>query len=213
MIISHKYKFIFLKTAKTAGTSVEIALSRICGEDDTITPISKRDEILRTESGGRGPQNYINPGQPRFYNHMTSKEVLALIDKDTWKKYYKFCIERNPWDRVISHYYFVHRSKPRPSMTDFLRSDEIKSLRDRGFGLYTLNGQVCVDRIIDFANLEEELENFRGQLGVKEKLILPRAKGHIRKDKRAYSEIYQEEEKNLIGKMFAKEISLMGYSY
>ncbi|MEL6382956.1 MAG: chondroitin 4-O-sulfotransferase, partial [Cyanobacteria bacterium J06626_18] len=31
MIISHEYKFIFLKTRKTAGTSIEIALSKFCG--------------------------------------------------------------------------------------------------------------------------------------------------------------------------------------
>ncbi|WP_275670288.1 hypothetical protein [Okeania hirsuta] len=40
MIISHKYKFIFLKTIKTSGTSIEIYLSRFCGDDDVITPIS-----------------------------------------------------------------------------------------------------------------------------------------------------------------------------
>ncbi len=38
VIVSHEHGFIFMKTRKTAGTSVEIALSRICGPDDVITP-------------------------------------------------------------------------------------------------------------------------------------------------------------------------------
>ncbi len=35
MIISHEHKFIFLKTKKTAGTSVELALTRLCGGSAT----------------------------------------------------------------------------------------------------------------------------------------------------------------------------------
>jgi hypothetical protein len=31
VIVSHEHVFVFLKTEKTAGTSVEIALSRSCG--------------------------------------------------------------------------------------------------------------------------------------------------------------------------------------
>jgi len=59
MIISHKYQFIFLKTAKTAGTSIEIALSRFCGQDDIITPVSVEDELKRQAAGGVAPQNYL----------------------------------------------------------------------------------------------------------------------------------------------------------
>ena len=53
MIISHEHKFIFLKTRKTAGTSIELALSGLCGPDDIITPISPNDEPLR--ANGRRP--------------------------------------------------------------------------------------------------------------------------------------------------------------
>jgi hypothetical protein len=50
MIVSHKYKFIFLKTKKTAGTSIEISLSRYCDEDDIITPlISYRQHYDQTQ--------------------------------------------------------------------------------------------------------------------------------------------------------------------
>ena len=47
MIISHEHKFIFLKTKKTAGTSIELALSQLCGPDDVIPPITDSDEALR----------------------------------------------------------------------------------------------------------------------------------------------------------------------
>ena len=38
MIVSHKHKFIFIKTKKTAGTAIEAALSELCGPQDVITP-------------------------------------------------------------------------------------------------------------------------------------------------------------------------------
>ena len=47
MILSHRYRYLFLKTNKTAGTSIEIALSKFCGPDDIITPISPEDEAIR----------------------------------------------------------------------------------------------------------------------------------------------------------------------
>lgn len=40
--ISHEHRFMLIKTRKTAGTSVEIALSRSCGPDDIIRPIVGR---------------------------------------------------------------------------------------------------------------------------------------------------------------------------
>jgi hypothetical protein len=61
MIISHKYRTSFIKTAKTAGTSIEMALSRSCGPDDIITPLWKQDEVAKQAMGGRGPQHYLAP--------------------------------------------------------------------------------------------------------------------------------------------------------
>jgi hypothetical protein len=58
MIISHEHKFIFLKTRKMAGTSIEIALSRFCGDEDIITPINVPDERLRETLCYRGLQNF-----------------------------------------------------------------------------------------------------------------------------------------------------------
>ena len=37
MIISHKHKFIFFKTRKTAGSSIQVELAKYCTYDDIIT--------------------------------------------------------------------------------------------------------------------------------------------------------------------------------
>ena len=37
MIISHKHKFIFFKSRKTAGSSIQVALAEHRGETDIIT--------------------------------------------------------------------------------------------------------------------------------------------------------------------------------
>ena len=39
MILSHSHRFIFIKSAKTAGTSLESALSNDCDGKDLVAPI------------------------------------------------------------------------------------------------------------------------------------------------------------------------------
>ena len=135
MIISHKYKFIFIKTRKTAGTSIETYLSKYCGNNDIVTPVG-----FESETSIHKPRNYkgfFNPypefkkiyhskfsynklrkmiksftdfflqdaSHGKFYNHIPSFRVKERIGDEIWDDYYKFTIERNPWDKTLSHYY------------------------------------------------------------------------------------------------------------
>lgn len=229
MIISHRNKFIFLKTNKTAGTSVEIALSKFCGPEDIITPISPEDEKVRRELGYRGAQNFAMPFKnysvyesvkwltgrfkKQFYNHIKAEEVKKSIGDEVWDSYYKFCVERNPWDRVISLYYHKYNCEPRPSISEFLSSDDPLILKERGYELYTIDGQVAVNRVCKFENLTEELEEVRKQLGLPEKLDLPRAKSQYRKDKRNYRDILGEGDKEKVLDLFFDEVDLHGYEF
>lgn len=209
MIISHRYKFIFLKTAKTAGTSIEIALSKFCGSKDIITPIYPEEE-MRTQLNYRGAQNYLSGG---FYNHISAAQIKNLIGDRVWNSYYKFCFERNPWDRFVSYYYWHCQSEPRPSIAEFLDSNPLSLLTRKGFDLYTIDGKIVVDRVCFYENLNQEIEQLQIQLGLPESIKLPRAKSSSRKDKRSYREILDETQKKQIGEIFSKEISLFNYKF
>jgi hypothetical protein len=213
MILSHKYKFIFIKTNKTAGTSIEIALSKFCDPSDIITPIAAEDSALRDSLGYRGAQNYLGENGIKFHNHMSAKEIKQKVGDKIWNEYYKFCFERNPWDRLISMYYWRCQSEPRPSVSEFLSSDVPLLLKLRGYELYTDNGQIIVDKVCRFENISEELEMIRIHLGLPEQLELPSAKSKYRKDKRSYREILSSTEKMQIEKLFSDEIKLFNYNY
>ncbi|MEA5536723.1 sulfotransferase family 2 domain-containing protein [Crocosphaera sp. XPORK-15E] len=227
MIISHKYKFIFLKTAKTAGTSLEIALSRFCGENDIITPIVEEDEAIRKSLGYPGPQNYKflpitaekklfkEPKSMTFYNHISAREIRSWLHDEIWDEYYKFCFERNPWERVISLYYhyisYLTEEEKLLSFSDFINLDLITGLRQWGFNIYTINNEIVVNKVYLYENLEAELENIFLQLNLPGKILLPRAKGTYRKDKKSSKIMFNQKEIEKIAQLFEKEIKLFGY--
>ncbi len=213
MILSHKHKFIFIKTKKTAGTSIEIALSEFCGPDDIITPITPNDEAIRKKRGHRGPQNYRLPGG-EFYNHISASEIMRMIDPDIWNSYFKFCVERNPWDKVISWYFWEHKTEPRPSMLEFIQSGHASLVGGPGgFDLYTINDRIVVDKVLLFEDLDKEMEFLRQQLALQRVPHLPRAKSEFRKDKRNVAQFYDEQGRNTVGKLFSREIARFGYCF
>jgi len=230
LIISHKYKFIFLKTGKTAGTSIEIALSKFCCSGDIITNLDPEDEEIRRKLGYRSGQNYKLPFSQlgktgwkrllvkrrrlKYYNHISGHIVRKYIGEEKWNSYFKFCVVRNPWDYFISLYYWRNQSEPRPSISEFLESKRVVMRHKKnGIDVYTMNGKIIVDRVCLYENLEEDLEQVRIRCGLPEKLKLPHAKGSYRRDRRSYREILNEEQEKKIREMSSREIALFGYEF
>lgn len=201
MIISHKYKFIFIKTYKTAGTSLEAYLSDYCDEEDVVTPIYPPLVSHRPRNAGA------------FYNHMPATEVKSEVGEVFWGAYYKFCVERNPWDKVLSFYWMERfRQGGALSLDDFLASSKI------GFNwpLYTDENQVqpIVDQVLRYESLDRELEVLFGNLGIPWAGKLHyRAKGDYRTDRRHYREVFTKGQAELIARCFKKEIDWHGYEY
>ncbi|MDX2265970.1 MAG: sulfotransferase family 2 domain-containing protein [Hyphomicrobiales bacterium] len=230
MIVCHEHKFIFLKTQKTAGTSIECALSAFCGPDDIITPVSSSDEHLRQ---GRGPQNWRLPHVPwyktalrplnfykdrtnraRFWHHMPAERIRAEVGEQVWKSYFKFAVERNPWDRQISLYKYRKRKKRRADMTleEFMREERIARLKN--FHIYSIDGKVEADFVCQFDNLAEDVGKALAQVGIMQPLNLPRAKGQYRSgDQRPYRDFYTDETRAIVADWYAPEIRHFGYEF
>lgn len=247
MILSHKYQFIFIKTGKVGGTSVEMALSRFLGPDDIITPISRADELERYRLGYRSAQNFEKPftslspvkwprwlraaalsrlgsGERslreryrfprRFWNHMPAAAIRARIDKDIWDRYYKFSIERNPWDKTISTYFWdLYKEKHNMSFRDFVLSGQ--GLNSH-FNHYSINGVVAVDRLLRYERIAQEIGEVAQHLGfpngIRETIKDLNAKTGYRPNRRVVDH-YDEEIRKIAEIYYAREIRLMGFKF
>lgn len=228
MIVSHRHNFIFIKTKKTAGTSLEIGLSKFCGEKDIITGLPQKDEIIRKDFGGRAPQNldipwrkytfqelskYVRKGRRAICkNHFRARRIRRLVGRKIWKDYYKFCFERNPWDKAVSLYYWRTRDmKVQPSFSEFLHSSRAHKLSN--YKLYSIWGRIAVDKIYKFETLTDALKDISSRLDLPGELELPRTKSIHRKDKTHYSKIISAEDREYIAKKCYREIKYLSYNY
>ena len=223
MIISHKYKFIFIKTRKTAGTSVEVYLESFCGKNDIITPIYP-------PFGNHKARNYkgfLNPipeillygnlnlkkflERNKFYNHIPAELVRRRIAKKTWSSYYKFTIERNPWDKVISQFYMLKDRGVVRDIDDYFS----KGINCFNYPQYTdkTNRDIIVNKIIMYENLSDELGKILSVLNIPYdgKLNVYEKRNH-RKDRKPYNEILTSEQIKYIKKMYEWEIKQFNYT-
>lgn len=242
MIICHSHRFIFIKTRKTAGSSAEIALSRACGPQDVVTRLSahRGEEELRRAEGGYGPANHrktagehrgfkewkrlLLKGQRAEYNeHLTAAAIRALVGEDVWRNYYKFTIERDPWDRALSRYYWQKqrweekpRDEPFPELSGYLLwLERNKPHWLSNWGHYAIDDAIAVDRVLRYERLSEELEDVRAHLGVESSFALPeeRAKGGYRSERRPYTEVLSDADRALIDRVCQREIEALGYRF
>jgi Sulfotransferase family len=225
MIVSHRYRFVFLKTAKTAGTSIEIALSKFAGPLDIVTACTPADEELRKALGYVAPQNYEVPlgrikalawryatGQRlAFYNHMGAETVRQLLGAKIWSSYFKFCVERNPWDKVVSAYYFDRLASKAMSLSEYVQSGAASNLA--GYNLYTIGGEIAVDKIYFYEDLENALKDLAERCGIAEPIVLPRAKAQFRPADTSYRMVLTKKDAEKIAQVYAREIAMFGYSW
>lgn len=200
MIISHKYKFIFVKTSKTASTSIEVYLSNLCADGDIFTPIIPAVE-------GHCPRNHEG-----YYNHITAGEIRSSISSKCWNGYYKFCLERNPWDKTLSWFYMLNKVSHPISWNEYIETRNFPYNYDKYMDIKSR--VLLVDEIIYYENLNKGLANVFKRLGVPfGGELTVKAKANYRKNRISYREVIGQDDASLIGEVFKPEIDMHGYSF
>ena len=179
--------FIFIHINKTAGSSVEKAL--------------------------RLP-----------FEHKTALEKIGEIGRDNWNNKFTFTIVRNPWDKVVSHYHY----RVKTNQTDLRNNTiEFNEWVKRTYGIQDTfyfdnpkmfmpqvrwisdeQGNIIVDEIIHFENLDSEFDDVLEKLGKKKKLP------HVKKSNRGnYRDYYNEETTEIVRLWFEPDINRFGYHF
>jgi hypothetical protein len=178
MIVSHQHKLIFLKARKVAGTSFEIALSKYLDGNDIVTPISRKDEKIRSDLGFQSPCNFnfgfyrpflkdmnrqlkVFGFRPplKYYNHIPAKVARRRLGDAIWTSYRKVSIVRNPWDRAISLFYWK-TSKPGREQNLAKFSEFIakhSAYVTTNYENYFIDGRDVIDTYIRYEHFEEDI--------------------------------------------------------
>ena len=232
MIVSHRHRFIFLRTRKTASTTLEIALSQICGPDDVITRMSAEEEAQRAARGGRTAQNWLPEGihvgplhrlygrlvgrkvlGRGIYSHMPAREVRDLLPPDVWTGYFKFSVERNPWDRQVSLYFWRYPdANRRPSFRRFIKNPLWRKTVDN-FAVYSIDGAIVADHVMRYDKLAEDFAATLRRIGVDNPPELGRAKATTRTSRADYRSFYDDETREIVGRWYAREIAAFGFEF
>ena len=217
MLVSHRKKFIYTKTIKTAGTSVELYFEKYCMPEGEWTVPDTRDQYICNDGiiGYRG----VNAEQNKWYNHMSALDIKNQIGAETWDNYFKFCVIRNPFDRLVSAYFFQ-------SAKGLIGNDEntcpIENFRRwlaqriplGGRNAYTIDKKICLDYFIRFEDLETGIEFVCTRLGLPfEPENIPQLKAGIRDQSIPVKSLYTKELKQRVAKAYAFEIREFGYSF
>jgi len=167
MLISHKYKFIFIHIQKTAGSSISSALNPFCEESyDSI-------------------------------QHWSAVRLKEKFGDDIWNEYFKFSFVRNPYDRLFSWYNMIdklrHSLNPNPfhsyihqhihSFADFIMMDgkgiagidltgpELPPQRITQFQRVSDKNRVIVDFIGRYESLTNDFDYICKRLNISDPLL------------------------------------------
>jgi len=199
MPICHKHKFVFIHIPKTGGTTIE-KLFNLHGYEN-----AGDNNILNTDiMWGQGTQ------------HLTYTKLVSDASRDI-SGYFSFAFVRNPWDRMVSEFFWRRRDSKRlhkRNLNQFLR--RIHKYRWCTEHFHPQSKFVCdkdencqVDFIGKYENFQEDFNIVCDRIGIPRQ-ELP----HLNATKhKHYTEYYDDETRQIVAEKYAKDIEYFGYKF
>ncbi len=207
MIISHKYKFIFIAIPKTGTHAIRFALRKHLAKDD----IEQVGLFVKKKAPYKEIAS-INHG------HISANEIKKAVGENIWNSYFKFACVRNPWDRFISYVFFMYRN------TDILKKNTLLTLKKIAKDsvhqkrilfapqyqfITDTSDALMIDYICRQENLQESYDLACKKIGIPtETLNIINKSEHL-----PYFNYYDDELRNRIADLYQKDISLFHYTF
>jgi hypothetical protein len=231
MLVSHRKRFIYTKTLKTASTSVESYFEPYCMSEGEWSFTKGRPEHISEAGiiGCRTGDLLVIQGST-WWNHMPAATIMALVGERIWNDYYKFCVIRNPFDKLVSAYHGVRTRIRREDgviekgrfraelldtpenlkedFEDWLKTDMLPPDRNK----YLIDGEFCLDDVIRYEKLLEDIERVSNKLAIPfTPERLPQLKAG-RRPERPLLDYYSDNSVEIVANAFSYELERFGYS-
>lgn len=217
MLVSHDHRFVFLKTMKTAGTSVEISFEHVCLPPGTPS-VERREEVVSALGivGARPRREDSN-----WWNHMPASLLRSRLGDDIWNSYFRFSCVRDPFEATVSMFWWNHRERlsemagrpfgeRRTAFHEWVRDGAALPTNDRI--LFEDDGSLAVHDVIRYEHLANDVARICQRVGMTfEPERLQSFKGAIRPKDHAAKEYYDTVTADVVSERFARYRGHFGY--
>ena len=217
MLLSPRYRFLFVHIAKTGGTSVRAALERVRWRDPwywLMWPCHRLSHLTGHRLGTKFP---------RHAKAIAAKEMLP---RELYDALFKFAFVRNPWDLQVSSFHHIRRERPQhlgghEDFASFLRW-KLDPERPYQFHLDTsierqsdylvdLHGNLIVDFVGRYERLQDDFAVACERIGIPCPTLPHRRQATDRK--KDYRSYYTDDTAALVAAHFAADVERFGYTF
>jgi chondroitin 4-sulfotransferase 11 len=164
--------------------------------------------------------NSLKPGLGLKGNkHM----MASSVGKKVRDEYFTFCFTRNPWDRVVSAYFYLKKGgttqldsqdrntyiKPYPSFESFIFNMDYAAQNQQHFKPQVYYADEELDFYGKVENLQEDFNIICNKIGIPQHQVPHRNKS----EHKHYTEYYDDETRQIVAKKYAKDIEYFGYEF
>lgn len=191
MIVSNKYKIIFIHIYKNAGTFIRKIMKN-------LDPDCKE---------------YGDP-------HIRAKSAKKLFGEKKYNEYTKFCVVRNSWDWQMSLFHYMKDTKNHYqyniiknfTVNDYLNW-RLTDLHDQLEFILDDNNKPLIPNIIRFENLNNEIIAFFHKQGINILKFIPKNRMNSSRRDRNYRVYYDNYGKKMVANMHKKDIKYFNFQF